>query len=500
MRKNRKPSGYASTLRYLYGLQYRGIKVGLKNIRALTASVGHPERTFPCFHCAGTNGKGSTSSFLASILTESGYRTGLYTSPHLVDFVERIRIDGIPIPEAALVEYARKLRPAIDKTGATFFEATTCIAFQYFADQEVDVAVIETGLGGRLDATNVVIPLVSIITNVGLDHQEILGKTIRKIAREKAGIIKPGSPVVTSAKGEALEVIRQTARRVRTPLYVPNDARLLSRKLTRVQTNSVRSDSEALHLPFRPNAFAGEVLASPSGPDLSGERAFVSQSGPQAKLTSLKLGLSGSHQVRNAQLALGALSIVHSRGLFDRVSLRAIERGLARVVENTGLRGRMESVPGKAADYVIDVGHNPAGIETAVAAFQQRNMRFPVAVFGAMKDKDTLGMLDAVRKCADKVVIVRPRLPRAETVASLVRKGRQLGIDVEAGGTVERGIKLANALVKKDNTRPGPPGRAPASRRGGSRSRATVRRRTRILIIGSHYVAGEALTALKNIA
>lgn len=472
MSNSRKPSGYSSTLRYLYGLQYRGIKVGLKNIRALTASVGHPERTFPCFHCAGTNGKGSTSSFLASILTESGYRTGLYTSPHLVNFVERIRIDGIPIPEAALVEYARKLRPAIDKTGATFFEATTCIAFQYFADQEVDVAVIETGLGGRLDATNVVIPLVSIITNVGFDHQEILGKTIRKIAREKAGIIKPGTPIVTGAEGEALEVIRQTARRVRTPLYVPNDADMSTEGAMGMHAGLGRSGSEEVRL----------------------------HAGPTANITRFKLGLPGSHQVRNAQLALGALSIVHSRGLFDRVSLRAIERGLARVVENTGLRGRMELIRGKAADYVIDVGHNPAGIETAVAAFQQGNMQFPVAVFGAMKDKDTLGMLGAVRKCADRVVIVRPRIPRAETVASLVRKGRQLGIDVEAGGTVERGIKLANALVKKDNSRSGTPGRAPASRSGGSRSRATVHRRPRILIIGSHYVAGEALSALKKIA
>ena len=442
MSSTRKPSGYASTLRYLYGLQYRGIKVGLKNIRALTASVGHPERTFPCFHCAGTNGKGSTSSFLASILTESGYRTGLYTSPHRVEFVERIRSDGIPIPEAALVEYTRKLRPVIEKTGATFFEATTCIAFQYFADQEVDVAVIETGLGGRLDATNVVTPLVSIITNVGLDHQDILGKTIRKIAREKAGIIKPGSPVVTGAEGEALEVMRQTARRVRTPLYVPNDA----------------------------------------------------------GLCHFNLGLPGRHQVRNAQLALGALSLVHSRGLFDRVTLRAIERGLARVVQNTGLRGRMELIHGKAADYVIDVGHNPAGIETTVTSFHERNMQFPVAVFGAMKDKDTLGMLDAVRKCADRVIIVRPRIPRAETVASLVRKGRKLGMDVVAGGSVERGIKLASTLVKKDSTSSGTPSGAPVNRRGGSRSRATVHRRQRILIIGSHYVAGEALSALKKIA
>jgi len=512
MNPERKPSGYAAILRYLYGLQYRGIKVGLKNIRALTASAGHPERQFPCFHVAGTNGKGSTASFLASILTESGYRTGLYTSPHLVEFVERIRIDGVPISEKLLAEYTQKLRPVIERTGATFFEATTCIAFQYFADQGVDVAVIETGLGGRLDATNVVTPLVSIITNVGLDHQEILGDTIRKIAREKAGIIKPGSPVVTAAEGEALEVIQRTARRLRTRLYAMRGVA--------ASTGSNLSRSPDL-LQFSPMGYRGGFAV---GELTTGSSAGTPRS---ARLSSpIALGLPGNHQVVNAQLALAALSLVLGRGLFSGVTPDSMQKGLAGVVSNTGLRGRMEVVPGKRVDFVIDVGHNPAGIRTVVDAFREQNMRFAVAVFGAMKDKDTAGMLDALRKCADMVIIVRPRTPRAETVASLMRKGKTLGMDVEAGGSVKEGIKRAADRVMRigAGAERGIGSEVPAFRGASSRrsavvpevapgsvseatghsaapgSRATVRRRPRILIIGSHYVAGEALAALEKIA
>lgn len=164
-------------LRYLYGLQYRGMKFGLRNIRALLASAGHPERAFPSIHVAGTNGKGSTSAFLASVLREAGCRTGLYTSPHLIRFTERITVNGREIAQNRLAYYVAVLRPAIEKAGATFFEATTCVAFLYFADEGVDIAVVEAGLGGRLDATNVLRPLVSVITNVSFDHREFLGNT-----------------------------------------------------------------------------------------------------------------------------------------------------------------------------------------------------------------------------------------------------------------------------------------------------------------------------------
>ena len=166
----------------MFDLQYLGIKVGLDNIRALLAWVGNPHATFSSIHIAGTNGKGSTASLIASVLTAAGYRTGLYTSPHLLSFNERIRIDGGMISDGDLVRYTERLRPSICQRRATFFEATTAIAFQYFSDQQVDIAVIETGLGGRLDATNVLAPVVSVITSIDLDHTEYLGTTIKEMA------------------------------------------------------------------------------------------------------------------------------------------------------------------------------------------------------------------------------------------------------------------------------------------------------------------------------
>jgi dihydrofolate synthase / folylpolyglutamate synthase len=440
--ERRQPPGlsYAATLRYLYALQYRGIKVGLKNIRLLVERAGHPERTFPVFHCAGTNGKGSTSSFLASILTAAGYRTGLYTSPHLVNFVERIRIDGVPIDERALVAYVRRLRPAIEETHATFFEATTCIAFQYFADREVDVAVIETGLGGRLDATNVVIPIASIITNIGMDHQEILGTTIRKIAREKAGIIKPGAPVVTGTTGIAFDVVRESARRCGARVHVPG------------QRTPVR------------------LLTVDRG------HAVVSLEDVHWKVARVRLGLAGEHQGGNAGLAVTALALARNKGLFPGVTSLALKRGLERVKVNTGLRCRMERVRLPWADLTLDVGHNPDGIRVSTAPFARKGRGFDLAVFGAMKDKDIRGMLSVLGETTGVIVAVRPHTSRAATVREIVRTGTALGITIIPGGAVAHGIVVARRIT----------------------GRATRKRKPRILIIGSHYVAGEALLALEK--
>jgi dihydrofolate synthase/folylpolyglutamate synthase len=434
-------TSYASTLRYLYGLQYRGIKAGLKNIRHLVAFAGHPERSYPVFHVAGTNGKGSTSSFLASILTASGYRTGLYTSPHLIDFVERVRIDGQPMPEPELVEYVRRLRPAIEETQSTFFEATTCVAFQYFADHGVDVAVIETGLGGRLDATNVVLPLASIITNIGLDHQEILGNTIAKIAREKAGIIKEGAPVVTAARGEALDVIRSAARNRRTTVHV-------SGRVASLRPAAVHSG-----------------------------RFVVDVNAGSLKMKDVLLGLSGEHQVSNAALAVSALALARRKDLFPEVTADAVRRGLGSVTELAGLRCRMERILRPGAVVTIDVAHNPDGVRTAVGPFAARHVPyFDAVVFGAMKDKDYGGMLAILGRVARTVVAVRPRTPRAAAVRDLLRAGRTLGIRVEAGGSVEAGLRRAMS----------------------SRRRERSPRKSRILVIGSHFVAGEALLAFEK--
>jgi dihydrofolate synthase / folylpolyglutamate synthase len=429
---------YAATVRYLFALQYRGIKVGLRNIRALATFAGHPERSFPVFHVAGTNGKGSTASFLAAILTAAGYRTGLYTSPHLVEFVERIRIDGQPMPEADLVKYVRQLHPVIEETGATFFEVTTCVAFQYFAENGVDVAVIETGLGGRLDATNIVIPVVSIITNIGLDHQDILGKTIARIAWEKAGIIKQGAPVVTAATGEALDVIAATAKRKGSTLYGPGD-------LARVAAASVGSRRTTVKI------MPSNVRAS--------------------------LGLGGAHQIANASLAVSALSLAGRKGLFPLVTPEVVARGLSRVRELSGLRCRLERMSRPWGEVVIDVAHNPDGVRVAASAFAgSRKGYFDAVVFGAMKDKDFGGMLTALAGSAKVVIAVRPYTPRAATVKDILKEGRARNVKIVAGGSVKAGLALARKLSQA----------------------GAKHRKSRIFVIGSHYVAGEALLALEN--
>ena len=205
-------SSYPETLAWLFSLQKFGIKLGLENIRGLLESCGNPQRSYPTVHVAGTNGKGSTSAFIASILMESGCRTGLYTSPHLTDFHERIRVDGVPISQDAIVRYSEELRVEADARKATFFEATTCMALRHFADEHVDVAVIETGLGGRLDSTNIIEPRVTVITSVGMEHTDLLGSTLADIAGEKAGIIKDGIPVVSGVtQREARDVIARAA-------------------------------------------------------------------------------------------------------------------------------------------------------------------------------------------------------------------------------------------------------------------------------------------------
>ena len=214
---------YIEVINYLYSLQRFGIKLGLQNIEKLLKLFQNPEKDFISVHIAGTNGKGSTSSFIASILKASGYKVGLYTSPHLVDFTERIRVDGIPISREKVVEYVKSLQNEIDLLKATFFEVTTAIAFKHFADEKVDFAVIEVGLGGRLDSTNIILPAVSVITTVSYDHMNILGDTIEEIAFEKAGIIKEGIPCITGCDGKALEVIRKVANEKNSKLIVADE-------------------------------------------------------------------------------------------------------------------------------------------------------------------------------------------------------------------------------------------------------------------------------------
>ena len=429
-------TSYRDTLRYLYALEYRGMKFGLRNIRMLVREAGHPERAFPSIHVAGTNGKGSTSAFLASAFTQAGYRTGLYTSPHLVRFTERIRIDGKEIESDRLAAYVRRLRPLIERTRATFFEATTCVAFLYFADEHVDVAVIETGLGGRLDATNVLRPLLSVITNVSLEHTDLLGKTVRAIAREKAGIIKPSVPAVTGETDPAvLRVLRRRAASCGVKLRESSNSVTLIRH-TGGKSITLRSRQ------FYPGRFAP--------------------------------GLAGSHQQRNAALALCALDTLCAssggREEFGALTSAVIRRAFERVVQNTGLRGRLERLDGHRQPIILDVAHNPAGMRTLLKELQNQTWKNLVAVFGVMKDKDYFSMLSELGTAAGTVIAVAPAQKRGLSAFKLTRAGQGIGVRVVQGGSVASGLRKALRMRKKGI----------------------------ILVTGSHYVVGEALRALRS--
>ncbi len=424
-------NSYSATLKYLYGLQSRGMKFGLRNMRHLLDSAGNPETRFASIHIAGTNGKGSTSAFLASIAMEAGYATALYTSPHLVRFTERIRINGREIPERRLVDYAKTLRQAIEEVHATFFEATTCIAFQYFADEGVDVAIVEAGLGGRLDSTNVLTPLASVITNVGLDHTDILGKTIRSIAKEKGGIIKPMTPLVTGSEDpKALKVFQRIAKINDSPFQ----------KASNVVKQRV--DSGSNRVSFQSRSFS---------------------------IPSINLGLAGPHQFLNARLALATIQVLKNdpalRSNISRVNTASVRRGLINVVRNTGLHGRLETF-GRKPRYIMDVAHNPPGIRSLVNALRALGHKNLIVVFGVMKDKDYPAIVSQLKRIATAIVAVSPRVKRSLSARMLYRYIRSKGIQARLGGTVREGLKLAG----KD-----------------------VRHSEPIIVTGSHYVVGEAL-------
>ncbi len=427
---------YKQTINYLYSLQSRGMKFGLRNIKVLLRSAANPETKFRSIHIAGTNGKGSTASFLASIFAEAGYKTALYTSPHLIRFTERIRINGKEISEQRLVDYTERLRPVIEKTKATFFEATTCIAFQYFADECVDIAVVETGLGGRLDSTNVLQPLVSVITNVALDHQEYLGTTLKKIAREKGGIIKTGIPCVTgSSDPSVLAVLR--------PIAIRRRARLIEVG-HRVRVTKARRLG----------------------------RTRISFGGRHISIKNVLLGFLGLHQERNALTAATTIDVLLSkrenRLLFSKITHSTVARGLRRVVSNTNMQGRLSGIPTDKR-FLFDVAHNLDGLQTLSASLQQSLRRKTTIVFGVMRDKEYRGMCRLVAGLGKCVIAVQPKGSRAQRASEVAKLVAEAGCSVLDGGSVANGIKLAKTVTRSYE---------------------------KILVVGSNYVVGEALAFL----
>ncbi len=403
---------YDETIAYLFGLQKHGIKLGLSNSFLLMDLLGNPQRRFASLHVAGTNGKGSTSAFLASILAAGGRRVGLYTSPHLVSFTERIRINGVPIAESRVVELADRLRGLISglpdaggngEVSPTFFEVTTALAFAYFAEEGIDCAVVEAGMGGRLDSTNVVTPLVSVITNIDLEHTEFLGESIEEIAGEKAGIIKPGVPVVTGAvQQEALGVIEAEALRQGSPVYV-------------------------LHRDFDARRTIG------------GREQRMDYRGTGTTRRDLAIGMTGRHQVDNAALALAALEAAGSR-------LPVSDDALAKGVAGARWEGRLERVS-ERPDVYLDGAHNPASAEVLADALSEMkpHYRALVLVLGILRDKDWRGIIERLVPLADRVIVTAPSYGRAMDASSLAAQVKQLHGDVASAGTVEQAVRQAAA-------------------------------------------------------
>ena len=348
------------------------MKLGLEHIRALMKRLDHPEQTFPSVHIAGTNGKGSTAAILESILRYAGYRTGLYTSPHLVDMRERILIRGKPISKKEVIKTIQFLMSHIEATNVSFFEILTALAFLHFFKYKIDIAVLETGLGGRLDATSVVHPLLTILTEIGLDHIKILGKDIQVITGEKAGIMKSGVPCIAGTKSD---VVKHTLIQIGIERKVP----------LRFLKNEIRLQN--IHLTDKGSRF-----------DYQSDQSYY---------TCLKLNLLGEHQVDNAALAITAVDMLRKMGW--TISDRAIRKGLQKVI----WKARLQVLQTKPI-LLLDSAHNPMGTETLVSAltsiFTYNRL---ILVFGVLEDKDYQSMCQSIVPLADTLASSRCLLRRS---------------------------------------------------------------------------------------
>lgn len=357
---------YPRLVRELFPRLTGGIRWGLERTQRLLADVGHPERTYHSLHVAGTNGKGTAAAVAESVLRAAGVRTGLYTSPHLTSFRERIRIDGSPIHEGDLLAAARELWPHIEREAPSFFEATTAIALTAFAQAKVQVAVVEVGLGGRLDATNVIAPDVALVTQVGVDHVEHLGSDPAGIAAEKGGIAKSAVPFLTGESDPAmLAVLEACAGRAGAPMHrLPSSAPAV-----------LETDAGGTRFRFETQTW-GVIEA--------------------------RLPLAGRHQARNAALAIRAIELMPMRNLVTAADVR-------RGVEAVRWPARLETVRVDGRAWILDVAHNPSAIERVCASLAELAVERPLtALLGVMADKDWPAMLRAVDAVADRLVLTRP--------------------------------------------------------------------------------------------
>jgi len=447
---------YAAAVSALYALGHelgKPRKFDLAYMVTLAEALGNPQRRFPAVLIAGTNGKGSTSATLASICRAVGYKTGLYTSPHLVNINERIQIDGEPISDAEFTEIYDRVREAGQKLVAesklpiapSFFEMLTAMAFEYFASSRIDIAILEVGMGGRLDATNVADPCVSVITDVALDHQQYLGNTIAEIAVEKAGIIRQNGVLVTLPQHpEANDAIgriavERNARGVSATQYVPN-----------VTPGAARFDN------LRPSATQiGQFLRTRYFMEVMGEEILI------------ETPLVGRHQFRNVALAIAAAEELNSCGFTITAA------NVADGVRDTYWPGRFQLIPGMPGtpDYILDVAHNPAGAWALRSALSENFEGRPLTViFGAMRDKAVTEMAQILFPLAENVIATHADNPRAATPEQIQEMAKPFA-DVLIEPSVAAALNRARAITPKNGV---------------------------IVVTGSIYIVGDAFARLST--
>jgi len=418
---------YREALAWIHSIGRFGIKPGLERISTLLELLGNPQRRLKFLHIGGTNGKGSTAAMAASILQAAGYRTALFTSPYLLSFTNRMTVDGQDITPAELVELVEEIRPLVAKIDSnprlgqmTEFEVVTALALNYFARRQPDLVVFEVGLGGRLDATNVVTPSVSVITNVSIEHASVLGDTLQAITTEKAGIVKPGIPLVTATTDtEVLAVLEAKCFQEKAPLY-----RVLPR-----EEGMVEAQNQITY--YRRNV-------TDSG-------QYMSYYGLKYNLTGLFIPLRGRYQVANAATALAALELLEPQGF--TFTPDSLHRGLAQTV----WPGRLELLS-RGPLLVMDGAHNPAAMRQlaeAVPEYLQFNRL--ILVLGIMADKDIHAILSAITPLAAEVVLTRPSLPRAADPGDLAAAlknipafNSRVHVEYDLGRAMEAALSLAS--------------------------------------------------------
>jgi len=381
-------------------------KNDLSNTINLLAALKNPEKDLVCIHIAGTNGKGSTSHMLASIFQEAGFKTGLYTSPHLVDFRERIRINGEMVPEQFVIDFTLQNKEVFNKIGPSFFEMTVAMAFDYFKKEKVDIVILETGMGGRLDSTNVVKPLAALITNIGFDHTAFLGETLELIAAEKAGIIKENTPIIISeTQVETQEVFKKKAAEMHSEIHFADQ----------------RTKSELLKEDYSKGISTYKVESK--------NYQF-----------EVNLPLMGIYQQKNLLGVITCIEVLREQ--FPQIHLEHIITGIEKVKINTGLRGRWE-ILGQNPLCIADTGHNKAGMTYILEQLSKLPYQKLYMVIGMVNDKDISGILKMLPKDAF-YIFTQAKIPRALAVEDLYEMAKSIGLQ----GEMEKDVKAAFIRAK----------------------------------------------------